>query len=92
MGHLIFIGWFRRETLAHCNTVHGYGLCGVSQAYLNNANREDWTRYGKLGSEMIEAGWKLCPRCNSKVQRGRVAEAENAIRVEREAENAKFID
>jgi hypothetical protein len=56
MGHLIFIGWFHRKTLAHCNTVDGYGLCEVTQAYLHSANREDWTRYGKLGSEMVEGG------------------------------------
>ena len=79
MGQRHYVGWFHRETLAHCNTVDGYGLCEVRRAWVYNESGEDWVRYGKTAAEMLSEGWKLCPRCYVRRNRPLIAEAEKAV-------------
>jgi hypothetical protein len=81
MGQIIYIGWYHRETLAHCNTVNGHPLCErVVNAFVSTGGgRPDRNQYLKTRKEVLERGWKLCPRCDSKKNQSLIEEADRAI-------------
>jgi hypothetical protein len=82
MGRIYLVGWFHRETLAHCNTSNGIGLCRRAvRAHVDNGYNADQRRLGMTTKEALERGWKLCPRCAAKKNAPYVENADRTVEI-----------
>jgi len=81
MARYYYVGWFLRETLAHCNDINGNTLCSrVSKSYATTGwPGEDCCRYENTRQYGIDHGWRLCPSCNSRKNQEAIERVELAI-------------
>jgi hypothetical protein len=83
MGHSIYVGWWGKVTLSHCNGLDGWSLCKTQNPphYLLGS---DYHNYGWTRQDVQGRGWKLCPSCNSRKNQEEIESIESAIKAHRQ--------
>jgi hypothetical protein len=81
VGKIIYMGWFKRRSLAHFARADGASLCSkkryeeYSWTPGDNFYRIGWTK-----QEILDQGWSLCQACDSLKHREEVARIESEMK------------
>jgi hypothetical protein len=77
VGKIIYMGWFKRRSLAHFTRADGASLCSKKKyEEYSWTSGDNFYRIGCTKQQILDQGWSLCQSCDSQKHREEVSRIE----------------